>query len=339
MRKRTHILLMASIFLLLSACESLGEASDREDDKKMRLANATPEGRSLSDALYLFGDIVEEETDGEIDVEVYTNSQVGGDREVFEGMQINTIQGATISTGPISQFAPRFDVLDLPFLFPDEESAYEVLDGPIGEDLLADLPDQNVIGLNYWENGYRTLSNDIREIETLEDVQGLDLRTLESQMHIRLWQQLGANPTPINYGELYLSMDQGTVDGQENPVGNVVNDNFYEVQQYITRTDHIYNASPLMLSKPFWDSLTTEEQEIISEAADKVRDYQRQLNREETEDSYQYLEEQGMTVTELSEEEQERFHEAVEPIYESYEQSENGDLMKRILKEVESVDN
>lgn len=337
MKPKIKITVMAGVFFLLSACESLGEASD-SDVKTMRLATATHEERSLSEAMYLFGDIVEEETDGDIEVDVFPNSQIGGDREMFEGLQLNTIQGATISTGPIAQFVPSFDVLDLPYLFPDEESAYQILDGPLGEEILADLPDQNVVGLNYWENGYRVLSNNVREVERVDDIQGLDIRTLESQIHIALWNQLGANPTPINYGELYLSMDQGTVDGQENPIGNVITDNFYEVQDYVTQTDHVYNASPFMLSKPFWDSLTTEEQEIVSEAADEVRDFQRERNREEAEEAYQYLDEQGITITELSEEAEEEFRQAVEPIYDQYEQTENGDLMNQIIDEVEDID-
>jgi tripartite ATP-independent transporter DctP family solute receptor len=334
MKKNTFYVIISSLLLIVLASCSNAEANDKEV-KIMRLANATPDERSLSQALYKFGDIIEEETNGSIQVEVYTNTVLGGDREVFERMQFNIIQGATISTGPIAQFSSDFNIFDLPFLFPDKESAFEILDGPIGQELLGELEEQNIVGLNYWENGYRQLTNNKKEIKRLEDVAGLDIRTLENKLHMNIWKQLGANPTAISYGELYLAMEQGIVDGQENPAGNVLNSKFYEVQKYITKTNHIYNASPLMVSKPFWDSLTSDEQKVIRAAAEKMKDEQRKQNQTESDESYKLLEEQGMIVTELSDEERLRFREAVEPIYDQYRKVYGNEVLDKVQAAIE----
>lgn len=334
MKKLVYFLTIAVLLLINSACSNLS-ASTNEDVKVMRIANVVSDERSLSQGLYEFKHLVEEKTNGTIKVEVFTNSLLGGDRQIFEGMQLNTIQGATMSTGPISQFAKRFNVLDLPFLFPDEESAYKILDGPIGTELLNDLPEQNVIGLCYWENGFRQLTNNKRKIETLEDVKKLNIRTLENDLHLEIWKKLGARPTPMNYGELYVGLEQGTVDGQENPVGNIVNDKLYEVQDYLTKTNHVYNASPFLVSKPFWDSLTEEEQQIIKEAADQARDYERELNKKESEESYSLLEEQGMIITELSHQEFEKFQRAIEPIYDLYRKTQDEDILNDIISELD----
>ncbi|MFJ6412304.1 TRAP transporter substrate-binding protein [Terribacillus saccharophilus] len=318
------------VVIFVSACSG---SSSKDEVKVMRLANATPDDRSLSKALYLFEERLEEETDGSIDVEVYTNSVIGGDREVFEGMQLNTIQGASMSTGPIAQFADSFNVFELPFLFANEEEAYEVLDGDVGDRLLDELNEQNVIGLNYWENGFRILSNNVREIKTVDDVKGLDIRTLENEWHMELWNELGANPTPMNYGELYIGLEQGTVDAQENPVGNVVNSHFYEVQDHLTVTNHIYNASPFMVSKPFWESLTKEEQAAVKKVSDEVQQEQRKMNQQEVEDSFAIVKEKGMKVTELSEEELERFREATSQVRERYIDKYGDEWLKQIEAE------
>ncbi|AIC93371.1 TRAP transporter substrate-binding protein [Shouchella lehensis] len=313
-------LLLASCFISLAACSVTGHA---EEPKMMRIANTTPEDRSLSQALYHFADRLEEETDGSIHVEVYTNSQIGGDRELFEGMQFNTIQAATMSTGPIAQFAPTFNVLELPFLFENESEAYELLDGPIGEELLLELEAQKVVGINYFENGFRVLTNNVKEIKELEDVKGIDLRTLENQWHMQIWSELGANPTPMNYSELYIGLEQGTIAGQENPIGNVVNSHFYEVQQYLTMTNHIYNASPFMVSKAFWEILTPQERQAIEEVADEVQASQRLANQEEARVSRAYLEEKGITITELTDKERERWIEASNPVRERFGNQED----------------
>jgi len=339
--KKYLALYLLSFVLIMGACSQDSQegnsAGDSTEQKLMRLAVVTPEERSLTQGLYKFAELVEAETGGSIKVEVYPNGQLGGDREVLEGLQLGSIQGTTVSTGPVAQFAPRFTVFDLPFLFPNEEIAYEILDGEIGIELLADLPEQGIIGLNYWENGFRHLTNNLREVATVEDIKGLNIRTLENDLHIDFWREIGANPTPMAFTELFTGLQQGVVDGQENPVGNVTTTNFYEVQDYITKTNHIYNASLFMISEQFWNTLTDEEKEIITKAADEARDHQRSLNQQESIDAFEFLDEEGMTITELSSEEAEKLFEKVKPVYEKYSASIGEEFVNQLLEAIEAL--
>ena len=299
--------------------------------KVMKLAVVTAKERSLTKGLEKFGEILEKESGGSIKVEVYADGQLGGDRAVFDAMKVGTIQGSTMSSGPIAVDVPRFTALDLPFLFKDEKTAYEILDGSIGKELLDELPSVGVIGLNYWENGFRNLTNGKRDVRTVEDIKGLRIRTLENELHIDMWKEMGAIPTPMAFTELFTALEQGVVDGQENPAGNVTSSKFYEVQKYYTKTGHIYNASPFLISKKFWDSLSDKEKEMVTKAADEAKDFQRQLNQEETKTAEEYLKNSGMTVTELSAEEKQAFYEKVQPIYQKYSAQLGEDFVKKLM--------
>ncbi|RBW70695.1 TRAP transporter substrate-binding protein [Bacillus taeanensis] len=333
--KKLLCLFLLTGLLLLAACGEETSSSTEEgaaETKVMKLAVATSKDRSLTQGLYKFEEIVEKETNGSIEIEVYPDGQLGGDRVVFEGLKIGSIQGTTMSTGPVASFASRFTVFDLPYLFKDEAAAYEVLDGPIGEELLNDLPEQGVIGLNYWENGFRQLTNNVREVKTVDDIKGLKIRTLENELHVDMWKELGANPTPIPYPELFTALEQRIVDGQENPAGNITTGNFYEVQKYLTKTNHIYNASVFMISEKFWNKLSDEEKEIVTKAAEEARDYQRELNQQESQEAYDFLAAEGMVVTELSEEEQQKMFETVQPVYEKYSSEIGEEFVNKLLE-------
>ncbi|AYA76500.1 TRAP transporter substrate-binding protein [Bacillus sp. Y1] len=345
--KRVLSLLFVLCLMILGACSQQSTNNENNEEPKdsdvktseklMKLAVVTSEDRSLTKGLVKFGELVESKTNGSIKVEVYPNGQLGGDREVFESLQFGSIQGTTMSTGPIAQFVPKFNVFDLPFLFPNSEVAYGVLDGKIGTDLLAELESQNVIGLNYWENGFRHLTNGVKEVKTPDDVKGLKIRTLENDLHMDIWSELGANPTPMAFTELFAGLQQGVVDGQENPVGNVTANKFYEVQKYLSKTGHVYNASPFLISKDFWNTLSDEEKKAVQEAADEARDYQRELNQKEDEDGYKFLTENGMTVTDISDEEKEAFLEKVKPVYEKYSASIGEEFVDELLAEINNL--
>lgn len=302
--------------------------------KTMKVGSVNHRDRSLSKALHKFGEIVERETKGEIKVQVFTDGVLGGDRQTLESLQMGTVHGTTVSTGPIAGFVPQFDVFDLPFLFKDQATAFRVVDGPFGKELLDLLPKVGIIGLNYWENGFRHLTNNRREVKTLEDIKGLKIRTLESPMHIDTWRALGANPTPMSFSQLYTGLEQGVVDGQENPFGNVVANKFYEVQKYLTTTGHVYGASPFMISKKFWDGLTDAERAIMKKAADEVQVFQRELNNKETTDSIDYLKKQGMTITDLNPGEKEKIVTTLKPVYDKYSQTLGKDLVDRLMAEI-----
>ena len=206
-----------------------------------------------------------------------------------------------------------------------------MFDGPIGTELLNDLPKAKLVGLGYWENGFRHVTNNKRPIQTAEDFKGLKLRTLESKVHVEFWKMMGTNPTPMSFSQLYSAMEQGVVDGQENPYGNVVSSKFNEVQKYLSNTGHVYNANVFLVSKVFWDKCTDQEKEIIKKAAIEARDYQRKLNEEEDQSSVKLLTEKGMKINDLNPGEKEKIMEMAKPLYESVAKSIGGDLVDRII--------
>ena len=206
------------------------------------------------------------------------------------------------------------------------------MDGEIGQELMKDLEGTGVIGINYWENGFRHLTNNVKEVKSVDDIKGLKIRTLENKLHIDLWKELGANPVPMAFTELFTALEQGVVDGQENPVGNVAANKMYEVQKYITKTGHVYNASPFLISEKFWKTLSSEEQEIIKKAAEEAKEYQRQLNAEEDEKLFKEIEKEGMVVTELTDEQKQAFIDKVQPIYKKYGKEFGEDLVAKLLE-------
>ncbi|WP_134699196.1 TRAP transporter substrate-binding protein [Ammoniphilus sp. YIM 78166] len=312
--------------------DSAAPAASSAEAKIMKLAVATNKDRSLTKGLYKFAEIVEKESGGTLKAQVFPDGQLGGDVQVFEAMKMGSIQGSTMSSGPIASFVPRFSALDLPFLFKDEATAYNILDGEIGQQLLDELPAAGIVGLNYWENGFRHLTNNIKEVKTVEDIKGLKIRTLENPLHLDMWKELGATPTPMAYTELFTALEQKVVDGQENPAGNITTAKFYEVQKYVTKTGHIYNASVFMISKSFWDTLTDAEKEIVTKAAAEAQQYQRELNQQESVEAFDFLTKEGMTVTELSDEEKKKFVEAVQPVYQKYAAQLGEEFVNKLIE-------
>lgn len=317
--------------LVVSGCSKGSDSKGSGDVKVMKLGIVTNSDRSLTKGLKKFAEIIEKESGGKLKGEVFADGLLGGDRQVLEALQMGTVQGTAVSTGVVAAFAPRFDAFDLPYLFKDKATAYKVFDGPIGTELLNDLPKAKLIGLGYWENGFRHVTNNKRPIQTAEDFKGLKLRTLESKVHVEFWKLMGTNPTPMSFSQLYSAMEQGVVDGQENPYGNVVSSKFNEVQKYLSNTGHVYNANVFLVSKVFWDKCTDKEKEIIKKAAIEARDYQRKLNEEEDQTSVKLLTDKGMKINDLNPGEKEKIMEMAKPLYESVSKSIGGDLVDRII--------
>ena len=289
-------------------------------------------------SLEYFEKLVEENSDGQISVSLYHSSQLGDDREMMESLQLGVQQMTCPSTAPIASFVNGFKVFDLPFLFPTHESADYVLDGPIGQDLLKQLEDVGLVGLTYWENGYRQLTNSRRAVTSPADVKGLKIRTMENPMHLAAWRAMGANPTPMAFGELFSAMQQGVVDGQENPWGTIYLQNFFEVQQYTTDTGHVYSPFVLMISKRYWDRLPADLQKIVKDAAVKSKDYNRKITREMNTEYLEKLKEK-MNVTILTPEQKAKFQEAVQPVYDQFKDEIGAELVEDVLNEVEEFQN
>lgn len=287
--------------------------------------------------LVRFKEIVEEKTDGAIFVETYHSGQLGDDRTMMEALQLGSQEVTIPSTAPIANFVNEFSVFDFPFLFPNNEVADEVLDGEVGQKLLGMLDDQNLVGLSYWENGFRNLSNSTQEVATMDDFDGLTIRTMENDLHLDAFRALGANPTPMAFTELFTALQQGTVDGQENPFATIYLEGFYEVQDYVSNTNHVYSPFVFMMSKTFFDSLPADYQEIVTDASVEAGKYQREINREANDEYLQSLIDEGMTYTEISDEDRAAMQEAIQPVIDEYSETIGQDLVDEVYEAIEAA--
>ncbi|RSL35350.1 TRAP transporter substrate-binding protein [Salibacterium salarium] len=326
---------------------SEGEGTETEETEGNDAADATytiEAGIGLNNehpqykGLLEFKEIVEEETDGDIHVKTYHSSQLGDDREMMESLQLNTQEVTIPSTAPVANFVEEFTVFDFPFLFPNEQVADEVLDGEIGDQLLDKLEDEEMVGLAYWENGFRDLTNSKRPVESAEDFEGLTLRTMENDLHLDAFSELGANPTPMAFGELFTAMQQGTVDGQENPLATIYLESFYEVQDYYSDTHHVYSPFVFLMSKQFYDGLPDEYQTIVEDAAVEAGEFQREQNREANEELLADLEEEGMEITEVSDEDRAEMAEIVQPVIDEYAEEIGTDFVDKVYQAIEEAE-
>ncbi|MCE9663144.1 TRAP transporter substrate-binding protein [Halomonas sp. M5N1S17] len=278
-----------------------------------------------------FKERLEELSNGAFTVNEHTSGSLGGEREMIEGLQIGTVDLVITSTGPLGNFVPETYVLDLPFLFEDYDQARCVLDGELGDELLGKIGEHDLVGLAWTENGFRHLTNSRREVLSPADADGLRVRTMENEVHQEAFRQLGARPTPMAFPELFTALQQGTVDGQENPITVIVATNFWEVQDHLSLTGHVYSPAIMLGSPIMFDGLSEEEQEWFREAARASAEATRgEVSRLE-EEGVALLEENGMTVkTDID---IGPFQEAVQPAYEIFTSQHGSEMLERIQAE------
>lgn len=264
-------------------------------------------------AMGQFAEEVAEKTDGRIEVMVQSGGALGGDRDVIEGVQLGTVDMAVPSTSVVANFVPDLKVFDIPFLFRDFDHADAVLGGPIGQEILDEMPDRGLIGLAFGGMGFRQLTNNAREVKTVADVEGLKIRTQQNDMHIAVWSELGVLPTPMSITEVYTALQQGVVDGQENPVGAILNNRFGEVQKYLSLTDHAFTPLIVLISPATWNSLDAADQEIIRTAAKNAMARNRAEVEAGLDSGLDALRDQGVSVT--TDVDKAAFRSALDPLF------------------------
>lgn len=264
-----------------------------------------------------FADLVAEKSGGTIKVEVYPSSQLGNQRDLVEGLTLGTLDLTMTSTAVLGNFHPQVAVFDLPFIFRDREHAFKALD-TVGMEIAKDLEEKGMKVLAFYENGVRNMTNNIRPIRVPEDMKGLKIRVMEQPIYIAMMKALGANPTPMAFGELFTALQKGVVDGQENPAAHIYTKRFFEVQKYISLTEHTYSAEPLVVSMITWNKLTPEQQTIIQEAAEEACDWQRQLAIDLENGYWDKIRESGKSEI-ITDVDKEAFREATAPVWKDFE--------------------
>jgi tripartite ATP-independent transporter DctP family solute receptor len=265
--------------LFTGALTALALLAGSASAEVLKMAHNAAPGNPKDLASKRFAELVAQKTEGRITVDVGGSAQYGDDVEAITQMRLGTLPLAANSQGSTSGAVEEFALIGLPFLFDDLQQAWEVLDGDVGAKLDEAAQKQGLKVLAFWDNGIRQISNNTRPITAPADLDGLKIRTPPDPMTLEIFTALGANPTPMAFSELYVALQQGVVDGQENPLMNIDSSKLYEVQKYISLTGHKYESTPVLMSKMVWDGLSAEDQAAIVAAAKEAGTYNRELSQ------------------------------------------------------------
>jgi tripartite ATP-independent transporter DctP family solute receptor len=330
MMKKTGILVLAVFMgIVLAAGPALAQP------KVLKISNGVNEQHPSYLAGKKFEELVEAKLPGKYDVQVYANAQLGDDVRATEGVRMGTLEMVATSASPLTGLVQEFNVFDLPFIVPSEKAADAIYDGPVGAKLAAALEPKGIKLLAYYENGFRQLTNSVREVKSPADMKGLKIRTMQNPIHLEAFRAMGANPTPMPFSEVFTALQQKTIDGQENPIPTIWLSKFYEVQKYVSLTGHVYGPHILLIGKKLFDSFPAEDQKIIAQAAKDSAVYQRMVNRKMNSDFVADLKKAGVTVVELTPEQKKAFQEACAPVYVSWEPKIGKALMDEFKATVE----
>jgi len=305
----------STLFVLMMSVVTLVAGPAFAAKYNFKLAHVITANTPIDVGANKFAELVKQRTKGEVEIKVFPAGQLGGERAIIEGVQLGTIEMSFTTTGAIAGFAPEFQVLDLPFLFPTYEAAYTYLDGEQGKKLLALLDRKGIHGVVYLENGWRNFTSSKREIKMPGDLKGQKIRVMESPMYMGLITTLGGSPTPMAYPELPNALLQKVIDGQENPSVNIYSAKMFESQPWMTRDQHTYNVMIMKVNKKVWQSLPANIQKIMEDTAVEVSAFQRKLNRECDDSFVAKLKNKGMKVHVLSKTERSAFEKALLPMY------------------------
>ena len=307
-KKFLALLMMAVLVFALAACgggSDSGSAEGSGDSNEfaggqtftIKIGHSDTTTNLINVSLENFAAYVEEQSGGAVQVDIYAAEQLGSNAEMAEMIEMGSLDAMMMPQGQEATLAPKINTLGLPFLFDDYESVYKVLDSDIGTELVADLADHNMIQLAYWENGLRQTTNSKRPLNSSADFKGLKIRTPEDAMTMAIFNALGASPSPLAFSELYLALQQGTFDGQENPVSNIYANNFQDVQKYLAMTNHKYECKNMIFSLTSWNKYPEDVQNLLHEAAKTYGDEHRKAIVDSQETMLKELQDAGMEVT------------------------------------------
>lgn len=277
-----------------------------------------------------FADLVAAKTNGRIAVKLFPGGTLGGDLQTVSALQGGTVEMTVLNAGILSAQAKEFGIYDFPFLFATPQEADAVTDGPFGKKLLDKLAAKNLVGLGYWELGFRNLTNSKKPITKAEDIAGLKIRVIQSPIYIDMFNALGANAVPMPFPELYTAMEQKAVDGQENPFSTILSSKFAEVQKHLTVTRHMYNPQAVIVSKKFWDSLNAADQKAVSEAMAEATTFQRNVSRTQADVALEDLKKAGMQVTEFSPAELDKLRAKVKPVVDKHSDKVGAETVQEV---------
>ena len=287
---------------LLAAALAVPFASFAQDIKPrlIRFGYGLNEQSNQGRAVKVFAEAVEKASGGKMKVRAVGGAALGPDTQMQQALIGGAQEMMVGSTATLVGITKEMALWDTPFLFNNAKEADAILDGPIGQKVIDKLPEKGLVGLVYWENGFRNLTNTKRPVTKLEDLDGIKLRVMQNNVYLESFKTLGANAVPLPFSELFSALETKTVDGQENPYNTILSSKFYEVQKYLSVTNHVYSPWIVLVSKKWWDGLSKDEQKVLMDAAKASRDFERKDTRDEAAKALGELKAKGMQINELS---------------------------------------
>ena len=281
-----------------------------------------------------WAELVKQKSGGKMQIKVFANGVLGGDVQALSAVQGGTVDFTAMNSGILQTQVKEFAIFDFPFMFENGKEADAILDGAFGKQLADKLPAKGLVNLAYWELGFRNLTNSKRAIAKADDIAGLKIRVIQSPIYIETFNTLGANAVPMPITEVYTAMEQKIIDGHENPFSVIETSKFYEVQKYLTVSNHIYNPQSLLASKKKWDALTRDEQAILTSTAVEATKWQRENARKMSDESLATLK-KTMTVTVLPAEEIGKIRAKIKPVIDKFSQNVGPELVTQLQTELE----
>jgi TRAP-type transport system periplasmic protein len=292
--------LAAAVALTLAAATPLAALAADIKPRLIRFGYGLNEQSNQGRAVKVFAEAVEKASGGKMKVRAIGAAALGPDTQMQQALIGGAQEMMVGSTATLVGITKEMALWDTPFLVNSGKEADALLDGPVGQKVIAKLPEKGLVGLVYWENGFRNLTNSKHPVAKVEDLSGIKLRVMQNNVFLDSFKTLGANAVPLPFSELFSALETGTVDGQENPYNTILSSKFYEVQKYLSVTNHVYSPWIVLASKKWWDTLSKDEQKILMDAAAASRDYERKDTREEAGKALAELKAKGMQINELS---------------------------------------
>lgn len=314
--------------LVLGLGLAVGLVAGAQAQTTMRINISVAQNSHQGIAIDTFAQEVEKRTNGRYKIQTFYNGALGGERESVEAVQLGTQELTFTSTGPIPNFVPEVKILDVPFLFRDKAHARAVLDGPIGQELLEKFKPKGMVGLAWAENGFRHMTNSKRDVRTPEDLKGLKMRTMENPVHVAAYKGFGIITTPMAFPEVFTALQQGTVDGQENPLSVIIASKFDQVQKHLSLTGHVYSPCIFLMNKEAFDKLSPEDQKAFIEAAREGAKANRARVDDDDAKGVEDLRSKGMTV--IDDLDKSKFVAALAPVNAQFEKEFGKDNLDRI---------
>lgn len=344
MKKKLKLMflgLIGLLILLVGCSKDNGTTAATKSEEKsydIYLGCDSPEDTVTYILLDKFATLMEEKSNGRLKAKRYSNAKLGGDIELIEALQNGKVTFVVQNTAPQVNFVPELGIFDLPMLFPNIEVAREVLDGPILEKLKEYHAKQNIKLYGYGDQGFREMTSN-KKVEKFEDLKGIKIRTMSNPNHIEFWKSVGANPTPMNFGELYIGLQQGVVDAQENPFEATVAAKLHEQQDYVIMTNHVIHALSLIGSPAIIDKMPEDLQKIIDEAAKEALAYSRQVADERVDGRIKIIKDSGTEIIPFNEKLYEDMKNAGAPVYKVISDKVGTDLVNQLVNEVNNASN